>query len=307
MDLFLSTSPARRSFKSQLGSANHLIITALVGLNAVERQIVTEIPPDIHAAWSPKDPIVSARRSRRLLLDMALLRAVDALDIYICHSNRKPFLIDDQGSRDKIDAAGRRVFRKFKAITGYYGPLDLILCALVEVMITWRNKSAHDESDTEIEDSVQSILHENRDEILSTYRGLDSALLISGYKDNEPPAFKEVASFIRATHDFVSALDGLYLSSRQPEHFLKEHVWEVTGKTSKQSENVDARRKAHFQSIWGKDVSERKETVVRFLLRSGLSRRPGKDYQAFMTFDDSLLDRLSAMKPSAAYEWAKSS
>jgi hypothetical protein len=307
MGLYLSDSPARRVFKSQLGNANHLIITSLVGLDAVERQIVTEIPADIHAAWSPKDPIASARRSRRLILDMALVRAVDALDIYIRHSNRKPFLIEDSALRDKINAAGRRVFMKFKAILDYHPCLDPVLCALVEVMLIWRNKSAHDEADVEIADSVKYILREHRTHILDNYKGLDSELLISGYENNRPPTFKEIASFIHATQDFVCALDNLQLGTCQPERFLREHIWQITGKSVQQLQTLDAHRKAQLQSVWGKDVSERKDAVVRFLLRSGLAPHPAKDRKSYITFDESLLDRVGSMKPSAVYAWAKPS
>jgi len=53
MSLFLNQSKARTVFKKLLGNANHLIITALVGLDAVEKGIVSGIPADMHAVWSP--------------------------------------------------------------------------------------------------------------------------------------------------------------------------------------------------------------------------------------------------------------
>lgn len=304
MDLYLNHSPARRAFKSLLGNANHLIITALVGLDAVERQIVTQIPVDIHAAWSPKDPVVSARRSRRLLLDMALVRAVDALDIYIRYSNRKPFLIEDMDLRNSIDTAGRSIFKKFKAITNYHDCLDPVLCALIQVMITWRNKSAHEEADIELGHSVKAILLENDQRISTEFRGLDSRLLICGFEDNRPPAFKEITSFINATHHFVSALDAVQLNTCSPERYLKEHIWEVTGRSRAPSKTTGAHGKARFQSVWGKDASERMDGVVRFLLSSGLSGDLGMAGKSSMIFDDALLNRVGTMKPSCAYEWA---
>lgn len=304
MELYLNSSHARRTFKLLLGNANHLIITALVGLDAVERRVITEIPDGIHAAWTPKDPVASARRSRRLLLDMALIRAVDALDIYIKHSNRKPFLIEDVELRNRIDGEGRSIFWKFTAITDYHNCLDPVLCALIKAMIAWRNKSAHEEADIELDNSVKAILQDNDKRISTEYRGLDSKRLISGFENNRPPTFKEIASFIKATQDFVKAVDAVQLRACQPERYLKEHIWEVTGGSRAKSRTTEAHRKEHFQSVWGRDASERVGAVVRFLRATGLSGDPAKHEESPMLFDAALLNRVGAMKPSDAYKWA---
>ena len=83
MTLYLNISPARRKFKDLLGNANHLLITILVGLSAVERKTIVTAPPELHAAWNPKDVVASARRSRVFVLETTLVRSVDALDAYI--------------------------------------------------------------------------------------------------------------------------------------------------------------------------------------------------------------------------------
>jgi len=80
MALYLNTSPARRKFKDLLGNANHLLITLLVGLSAVERKKITTPPPELHAAWNPHDVIASAHRSRVFVLETTLVRSVDSLD-----------------------------------------------------------------------------------------------------------------------------------------------------------------------------------------------------------------------------------
>lgn len=110
MDFFLNESRGRRRFKDLLGQANHLIVTSLVGLDGVEQGLVTTPPLDLHAAWSPKDPIISARRARRLLLDMVLVRAVDSVDVYSSSLSRPraPWgsLLPNQRPND-LDAAVR--------------------------------------------------------------------------------------------------------------------------------------------------------------------------------------------------------
>jgi hypothetical protein len=228
----MNVSPARRHFKKMLGGANHLIITALVGLDAIERGIVTEIPHDMHAAWSPQDAVASSKRSRRFVLDMALVRAVDALDIYIRHSRRKPSLIQSQALQDEIDGAGLSVFRRFEAVEKHLPRIDRSLVALMAIMITWRNRSAHAEADTEIPERHKSALRDNAAAISSRFRGLSAELLLSGYKEHRPPVFKEIASFINATHHFVEELEQAYFAAADTEGYLKQLIWAAISRTA---------------------------------------------------------------------------
>jgi len=161
MPVFLNTSPARQAFQDFLGNANQLIITAMVGLDAIERAIVKEIPRDLHAAWSPRDPVVSARRSRRLLLDMALVRSVDALDFYIRHAVRKPTLIQSPAVRQALDKAKNSIFGKFKVLNAHYDGMDQIVASLVALMITWRNRAAHAEFDCDTDDEYLKTIRSN--------------------------------------------------------------------------------------------------------------------------------------------------
>jgi hypothetical protein len=87
MPLFLNESAARRQFKDVLGNANHLIITILVGLFAVEQRLISECPVELRAAWNPKDPTASANRSRVMMLQMSLVRATQFQRDRIIHSS----------------------------------------------------------------------------------------------------------------------------------------------------------------------------------------------------------------------------
>jgi hypothetical protein len=116
MPLFLNESAARRHFKDVLGNANHLIITILVGLFAVEQRLISECPAELRTAWNPKDPAASANRSRVMMLQMSLVRATDALDMYLSLARRKPALIQDTTLQQRMDACGHSVFGKFAVI-----------------------------------------------------------------------------------------------------------------------------------------------------------------------------------------------
>lgn len=285
MNLYINSSPARKYFKLLLGNANQLIITALVGLNAVERGIISEVPEGIHAAWSPKDLKSSAQRSRRLILDMALLRAVDALDVYIKKSNRKPFLIEDGEVREKIDGDGRSVLKKFTAIKESFDLLDMAVCSLVEIMIARRNKCAHEEADISIDPSVKTILGNDSERISKQFSGLDCQVLISRFESDEALSFKETTSLIHATHEVVQTLDGLFLGSCSPERYLKEHVWYWVAHSNRLNSAKSNFSMERFQNIWGKDISERAYAFVKFLRSTGFSNKSASDAHRVLTFD----------------------
>ena len=166
-----------------LGNANHLIITMLVGLEAVDRRIITEIPQELHAAWNPRDPELSAGRSRRLLLDMALARAVDSLDVYIGWSRRRPELIQNERLQRIIDGAGRSAALKFNAITSHYSSLPDVTVAMVSAMIAWRNRAVHEEADTEISAASRAILLNAEADISKHYRGLSVEKMLHGFEN----------------------------------------------------------------------------------------------------------------------------
>jgi hypothetical protein len=298
---YLLTSRARRSFKQQLGSANHLIITALVGLDAVERGAVKEVPEELHAAWSPKDSKASARRSRRLLLDMALVRAVDAIDVYIRESIRKPRLVQSPTLRSAVDKAGQSIFKKLSAFETHYPELDSIPVALVGLMVAWRNRSAHAEADNEPLRSHRQTIESCADQIAERFRSLDSKLLLSDWDSEHPPTFKEVASFINAAHHYVSELGRAQLQAIDQELFLKDLIWKAVSFTAGKAGTIDQVRRRRLRSVWGKDPSERKRYVQNFLRQHGLAF----DVSGTTTviFDDDLIAKLSNMSPSEVLRW----
>lgn len=299
MDYFLNESRARARFKNLLGHANHLIVTTLVGLDAVEKGLVEAAPPELHASWSPQNPVSSARRARRLILDMVLVRAVDAIDIYIRTARRLPSLIQDQALRDSIDGAQRSIFRKIAMLEGRYGSDDPILFALTLVMIAWRNKAAHEEADTAVEDRHRQTLLDHASAIASDYCGLDVERLLAGF-DAAEPTFKEAASLINAAQRFVRLLESLLFRDLDAEQYLKELVWKVPDELS--GENARRFRKHGLQSVWGRDSSDRPKAVVRHLRQFGIT--DVRRHSEGAVFSSSLITQLVGMTPTEVYAWA---
>src|ERR1700721_2138620 len=78
----LKRTHARAAFKDLLGQANHFLITLLVGLGAVGDGTAM-LDQEFRTSWNPRDVRKSAERSRQFAFDLALVRAVDALDTFL--------------------------------------------------------------------------------------------------------------------------------------------------------------------------------------------------------------------------------
>lgn len=310
MAFYLATSPARREFKKMLRQGNHLLITAMVGLDAIERRIVTRAPEKFPAKWEPKNPSFSARRSRNLILEMALVRSVDALDTYISWTNRKPFLIQTSQIKSELDGAGRHISVKFGVIERNYPPKDNILSALVASLIRWRNKAVHSEDEDELEEKYADVLKRESDEISARFRGLETDTLLDGYDKNRKPHLKEVASFINATQQYVRTVDGNILSNLSAEQYLRELIWtdvraEASVKDADGRVRIDkSRMKQLIENKWGTGLKRRKQAVEGFLRHLGLSSQRPLASEPYVIFDDGLLEELVSRTPARVYQWA---
>lgn len=306
MTLYISRSRPRSAFKDLLGNANHLIITALVGLDAVERGIVTEVPQDLRAAWSPKDAANSAKRSRRLLLDMALIRAIDAVDVYLREAVRKPALIQSSDFRRDLDSAGLSIFKKMQTVERHVPNLDKLPLAIVFLMVAWRNRSAHSESDLDAPQHHLDVLRDKAVELSDRFRGLDAEMLLGGYEAVRPTTFKEVASLINAAHHLVAELDARLLKAIDVERFLKDAVWAHLGCSEKPNERIEQTRMRRAISIWGKDPVDRPGAVLRLLNQLGFSTS-ASDTPTGTEVAETLLRSMQNLTPKSVLAWAKAS
>jgi hypothetical protein len=301
--LYLSRSRPRSAFKDLLGNANHLIITTLVGLDAVERGIVEQVPEDLHAAWSPKNAVNSAKRSRRLLLDMALIRAIDAVDVYLRNAVRKPALIQSADFRRDIDSAGLSIFKKLQAVEHHFKPFAPLPLAIIFLMVAWRNRSAHSEADLDAPQHHLDILRHRASDIADRFRGLDADMLLDRYEAVKPTTFKEVASLINAAHHFVEELDTQLLKTIDIERFVKDAVWASLGSSQRATELIEQTRMRRAASVWGKDPSDRGRAVLHLLKQLGFSNIAPKGFTG-AAISTQLLIKIQEQTPKSVLTWA---
>lgn len=227
---------AKRNFKERLGQANHFLITSLVGLDGIENNIITSKPESFRTSWNPKDTVRSAIRTRSFLLKSFLGWSVESLEMYLTVLNRKPKLLESLEFEKLFSQAGQSVYKKTILIGDYIG-VDKILIALMEVLITWRNYTFHYDIDNNIREESEKILTDNSFDVNKRFCGLDIDLMKGNWQSREDFTFKETASLIHATHDFVSAIDEYVIKNLD----LERYVIDVLKKLFK--DNIKSKQK----------------------------------------------------------------
>jgi hypothetical protein len=209
----MQQTPARSKFKERFGQANHFLITNLVALHHLDESSVISAPTELRTSWNPKDRKASIRRTREFTLEAFLGSAVDGIDMYLTLLYRKPNYIQDRALESVMDGTNHSVARKVSAFASHYD-IEAIPLALVDVLITWRNNVIHALAENELQESTEKTLRNLGKEIAEGYRGLDPAALPSKAIRGEALTFKETASLIRATHNFVELVDKAVLARR---------------------------------------------------------------------------------------------
>ena len=304
MTLYLSVSQARNRFKGLLGHANHQIITALVGLHAIESGKVTAKPEKFDTIWAPHDPVASATRSRALILEMALVRCVDALDTYIRLTIRQPSLVQSTELRTEIAECGYSVFGKFQKIEQFVGCDDELLSSLVTLMIAWRNRQVHSDSDDVLPRDCRNVICGNVSEEKTRFRRLDVNEMLDRYEKNKCPRFKEVASFVKITQDYVNFVEEFLFSKLDEQKFFRELVWNGLSEGTVDGKSRQKYRKSYSERVWGKNKANKGQAVERFLQRNGLSRTRPEKVNCYVDFDDNMIQALASKSPKEVLEWA---
>lgn len=202
----MDNSVAKKSFKKEFGQVNHFLITTLIGLDSIKEYNVTEKPSSFSTCWNPRDIERSVNRSRVFVQELFLGRAVECLEMYMKLIDRKPSIIESTELQSLFDRANISIYKKVVFIGDFF-EIDPVLVGLMEFLITWRNRVFHYDIDNIIRGKSSGILSLNKDIIKSKFAGLDIERLKVSWENNNGFSFKETASFIKATHDFVSEVD----------------------------------------------------------------------------------------------------
>ena len=221
----IQKTPARSKFKQHLGQANHYLVTSIVALKHLDESDLISAPEELRTSWNPKDKHRSIERTRTFVSQSFLGWAVDSIDLYLSLLNRKPKFIRDEQLVKELEGAGRSVYLKSECVGRHYGVKDSTR-ALVSVLITWRNNVMHELADNEVDNRSRQILLENATQIEERYRHLQVHNLADKAEAGESLTFKETASLISASHNFVESVDNALLVTFDQKAFCVEAVTE---------------------------------------------------------------------------------
>jgi hypothetical protein len=292
----LKRTHARTTFKDLLGQANHFLITILVGLNSV-RKGDAKIDEEFRTTWNPQDARRSAERSRSFVLDLALIRAVDALDSYMMQSRRRPYALTSLEFSARMDGTGQKISKRLEVFCEFLKPLPAEKVAFLKLAIDWRNRRVHSLAEEMLERSSEEELLRYGESLRTEHSGLDVEALLKHYKTGESPSFKEAASIIRLTHNAVAHFDAQLLLKLDIERYVRDALQIALTDANSYDPNLALKRAC--AKIWGS--SEKKYAkVVRALRLIGV--HPTSEITACQV-PDSLLETIVAMTPTSAYTY----
>lgn len=212
-------SRAFRKFKTEMGQANHFLITIMIGLDAVEDG--AQKRETFNTTWNPQNTEASVSRSRHYAIKSALAWTVDNLDMYLRLCNRIPRLYSNDESLE-IAKTRHSVYKKFRCVIGNHPELTVNQFAYVDLLICWRNNSVHFDAENQLlPDSINYFKNVPVDDVVTNIYHLDVARMIERFNRGECPAFKEVTTLISMTIHFVEELDKLLLENIQQYEFLE--------------------------------------------------------------------------------------
>lgn len=221
-------SIAFKKFKNEMGQANHFLITLLVGLDAISDG--ARKSEDFSASWNPKDIESSVVRSRLYAIKSSMAWTVDNLDMYFKLIRRKPtlFSFDDQSFND----VGTSVYKKFNCFNSKFELLGDNKKAFVDLLINWRNNTMHFDVSNKLLKETQIYFDKNamNDSALSKYN-FNSLEMINRFNDNKVPTFKECATLISMTINYVSQLDELVMSQINQINYINNVLTENLNET----------------------------------------------------------------------------
>ena len=188
--------------------------TIAVGLAAIGPD--HEKPAGLNVSWSPRDPEVAARKARKAAMHAAMVVTVEALAQYVRTITKLPRfgpLTDKWNSRSPKPSTAERfselaelLFVPAPSEKGAAGYETRVRTACVALLIHWRNRHVHSDSNAELTYQEKQLIHSRDDHIREAYAGLDVDQLFGDFKQNRP-TLKEATTLIAMSIQEVRAMD----------------------------------------------------------------------------------------------------
>ena len=252
-------SRAFRKFKTEIGQANHFLITIMIGLDAVEDG--AEKRESFNTTWNPESKTASVARSKHYAIKSALAWTVDNLDMYLRLCNREPRLYSDSESTEIADT-GHSIYKKFRCVINNHKELTLDKFAYVDLLICWRNNTVHFDAENQLmHDSLNYFKNVPANDVVTNKYHLDVSQMLDRFNRGECPTFKEAATLISMTIHFVEELDSILLRDIDQYRFLETSLFKM----------LKSEKKTGVFSLRNTTPEKRKKKLKQFFVTAGVS------------------------------------
>lgn len=264
-NLALSSTTARKNFKTRLGQNNHFLITILVGLHEVETRELTT-PETLSASWNPQDAKISARRSRSFAIQSLLAWTVDALDTYVKSlRDGYPGAVPDRAWIAEENGKQKTVGLSERLVTvGEAHRVPELTTAMLVMAVVWRNRLVHFQARNKVSSQIQSTLLRGHVDLTATYQGLDVIRMLKSIHEDrpQPPTLKEITALVRAAHSYVGAVDAHVTSTVDVSPVIERILTEYLGADRAGAQSRSA-------NVWGKGTARASNTIAQILRNYG--------------------------------------
>ena len=252
-------SRAFRKFKTEIGQANHFLITIMIGLDAVEDG--AEKRESFNTTWNPESKTASVARSKHYAIKSALAWTVDNLDMYLRLCNREPRLYSDSESTEIADT-GHSIYKKFRCVINNHKELTSDKVAYVDLLICWRNNTVHFDAENQLmHDSLNYFKNVSANDVVTNKYHLDVSQMLDRFNRGECPTFKEAATLISMTIHFVEELDSILLRDIDQYRFLETSLFKM----------LKSEKKTGVFSLRNTTPEKRKKKLKQFFVTAGVS------------------------------------
>lgn len=267
----INHSVALKRFKAEIGHANQMLITIMVGLDGI---IPYHVEPrdEFHTSWNPKSKEASVERSKIFAKKATMAWLVDCLDIYLRLINQAPALIDNIELKHSIDSAdnSRSIYRRIMLMCTHYG-IHSTDFAMVDLLICWRNRLTHFQAENDITASSRNILKNSAHEIEKTHCGLNIDETLKSFDAGGFPTFKEVTSFVRASINLISEIDHDLLITTNLTNYADRIIVNY----------FSNRKDLRLNNIFSKDSKTAKKSIKQILFQNGFTPDDPNDIDEF--------------------------
>ncbi|WP_424680897.1 hypothetical protein [Frateuria sp. YIM B11624] len=212
---------ALADFLQVVGNGVADLNTIAVGLAAIGQH--HEKPEGLNINWAPKEPLVAARKARKAAVHAAMVVTVEALAQYMRAITKLPRfanLTAEWSARKPNPSVAERfselaslLFVPICPVEDASGYETRFRTCCVMLLIHWRNRHVHSDSNAGLTHQEKSQIHKNEERIRTSYAGLDVDRLLGDFQLNRP-TLKEATTLIAMAIQEIRAMDAAVYACR---------------------------------------------------------------------------------------------